>query len=260
MSDLRQLYPEIEPYAFGMLDVGDGHSLYWERVGTPGAKPAVFLHGGPGGGCGPGHRRLFDPSRYDVLLFDQRGCGRSTPHASLDLDHEAIGARAAALLIDAGHLAPLLIAPSSQLTYSQHFVSGWRRAFTERGLAVPEGHIHYTATTPDSGRGLARPLLALHPEANAAFVASEEAALGFVAGLALTGRVVGRDFALVTYGGTDLHDFLVPPVSAFHFPNIEVGARLADLLLQVMGGAAPEDLYATLDARFADHGSQFLKP
>ncbi|GGD13770.1 prolyl aminopeptidase [Aureimonas glaciei] len=84
MSDLRQLYPEIEPYESGMLDVGDGHSLYWERVGTPGAKPAVFLHGGPGGGCSPSHRRLFDPARYDVLLFDQRGCGRSTPHASLE--------------------------------------------------------------------------------------------------------------------------------------------------------------------------------
>lgn len=84
MSDLRQLYPEIEPYESGMLDVGDGHSLYWERVGTPGGKPAVFLHGGPGGGCSPSHRRLFDPARYDVLLFDQRGCGRSTPHASLE--------------------------------------------------------------------------------------------------------------------------------------------------------------------------------
>jgi proline iminopeptidase len=84
VSDLRQLYPEIEPYESGMLDVGDGHSLYWERVGTPGAKSAVFLHGGPGGGCSPSHRRLFDPARYDVLLFDQRGCGRSTPHASLE--------------------------------------------------------------------------------------------------------------------------------------------------------------------------------
>lgn len=81
---LRTLYPEIEPYASGMLDVGDGHSIYYERSGTPGAKPAVFLHGGPGGGISPAHRRLFDPARYDVLLFDQRGCGRSTPHASLD--------------------------------------------------------------------------------------------------------------------------------------------------------------------------------
>ncbi|TRW17706.1 prolyl aminopeptidase [Glacieibacterium frigidum] len=81
---LRTLYPPIEPYASGMLDVGDGHSVYWERCGTPGATPAVFLHGGPGGGCSPRHRRLFDPAKYDVLLFDQRGCGRSTPHANLD--------------------------------------------------------------------------------------------------------------------------------------------------------------------------------
>lgn len=81
---MRTLYPPIEPYASGHLDVGDGHRVYWEQVGTPGAKPAVFLHGGPGGGISPDHRRLFDPARYDVLLFDQRGCGRSTPHAELD--------------------------------------------------------------------------------------------------------------------------------------------------------------------------------
>ena len=81
---MRTLYPAIDPYASGHLDVGDGHSIYWERAGTPGAKPAIFLHGGPGGGISPDHRRLFDPERYDVLLFDQRGCGRSTPHASLD--------------------------------------------------------------------------------------------------------------------------------------------------------------------------------
>lgn len=81
---LRTLYPEIEPYASGHLDVGDGHLVYWERVGTPGAKPAVFLHGGPGGGISPSHRRLFDPALYDVTLFDQRGCGQSTPHAELE--------------------------------------------------------------------------------------------------------------------------------------------------------------------------------
>jgi len=80
----RTLYPEIEPYETGRLDVGDGHSLYWERCGTRGAKPVVFLHGGPGAGCSPGHRRQFDPARYDILLFDQRGCGRSRPHASLE--------------------------------------------------------------------------------------------------------------------------------------------------------------------------------
>lgn len=83
-SQYRTLYPEIEPYEHGMLQVGDGHSLYWERVGTPGAKPAVMLHGGPGAGCSDKHRRQWDPARYDVLLFDQRGCGRSTPFASLE--------------------------------------------------------------------------------------------------------------------------------------------------------------------------------
>lgn len=84
MSELRTFYPEIEPYASGMLDVGGGHSLYWERVGTKGGKPAVFLHGGPGGGMSPSQRRAFDPAKYDVLLFDQRGCGKSVPFAGLD--------------------------------------------------------------------------------------------------------------------------------------------------------------------------------
>ena len=83
MTERRTLFPEIEPRESGMLDVGDGHSLYWERSGTPGGKPVVFLHGGPGGGSSPSHRRQFDPARYDILVFDQRGAGRSTPHASL---------------------------------------------------------------------------------------------------------------------------------------------------------------------------------
>ena len=80
----RTLYPEIEPYETGMLDVGEGHRLYYERVGTPGAKPAVFLHGGPGGGMAPAHRRQWDPELYDVLLFDQRGCGKSLPFAEIE--------------------------------------------------------------------------------------------------------------------------------------------------------------------------------
>jgi proline iminopeptidase len=84
MIPLRSMYPPVEPYSTGILDVGDGHSIYYERVGTPGAKPALFLHGGPGGGISPDHRRLFDPDLYDVVLFDQRGCGRSTPYAALE--------------------------------------------------------------------------------------------------------------------------------------------------------------------------------
>ena len=83
-QELRTLYPPIEPFESGRLDVGDGHSLYWERCGTRGAKPVVFLHGGPGAGCSPDHRRQFDPERYDILLFDQRGCGRSLPYAELE--------------------------------------------------------------------------------------------------------------------------------------------------------------------------------
>ncbi len=81
---LRGLYPPIEPDDTGMLPVGDGHTIYWEWCGNPEGKPAVFLHGGPGGGCNADHRRQFDPRRYRVLLFDQRGCGRSKPHAELE--------------------------------------------------------------------------------------------------------------------------------------------------------------------------------
>ncbi|MGW2700449.1 prolyl aminopeptidase [Streptomyces sp. NPDC001340] len=76
------LYPEIEPYAHGMLDVGDDNLVYWETCGNPEGKPAVVLHGGPGSGCGPYPRRLFDPAAYRIVLLDQRGSGRSTPHAS----------------------------------------------------------------------------------------------------------------------------------------------------------------------------------
>ena len=78
------LYPPIKPFKTGVLDTGDGHQVYWELCGNPRGKPAVFVHGGPGAGCSADHRRLFDPARYCVLLFDQRGCGRSKPHANLE--------------------------------------------------------------------------------------------------------------------------------------------------------------------------------
>jgi len=76
------LYPEIEPYDQGMLDEGENNTIYWETCGNPSGKPVVVLHGGPGSGCTPGMRRFFDPTAYRVVLFDQRGCGRSRPHAS----------------------------------------------------------------------------------------------------------------------------------------------------------------------------------
>ncbi|MDQ6637347.1 MAG: prolyl aminopeptidase [Candidatus Dormibacteraeota bacterium] len=76
------MYPDIEPYDQGRLDVGDGNHMYWEASGNPVGKPAVVLHGGPGSGSAPPWRRYFDPAAYRVILFDQRGCGRSTPRAS----------------------------------------------------------------------------------------------------------------------------------------------------------------------------------
>jgi proline iminopeptidase len=75
-------YGPIEPYETGMLDTGDGNAIYWETCGNPDGAPAVIVHGGPGSGCKIGQRRLFDPERYRIILFDQRNCGRSTPHAS----------------------------------------------------------------------------------------------------------------------------------------------------------------------------------
>jgi proline iminopeptidase len=77
-------YPRIEPYDHGMLDVGDGQSLYWETCGNPAGKPAVVLHGGPGSGCTPRRRRYFDPAAYRIVLFDQRGAGGHTGGPGMD--------------------------------------------------------------------------------------------------------------------------------------------------------------------------------
>lgn len=77
-------YPAIEPYRTGKLDVSSKHSLYFEESGNPHGKPALFLHGGPGGGVDAWHRTFFDPRRYRIVLFDQRGAGKSTPYASLE--------------------------------------------------------------------------------------------------------------------------------------------------------------------------------
>ena len=78
------LYPPNEPYKSGYLDVDSQHSIYYEECGNPNGKPVVFLHGGPGGGCTEGYRQYFDPTFYRIILFDQRGAGRSKPHACLE--------------------------------------------------------------------------------------------------------------------------------------------------------------------------------
>lgn len=86
---MRDLYPEIEPVDSGLLDVGDGHQLYYEDCGARGGIPVVFLHGGPGSGAKPQHRQLFDPKRYRIIVFDQRGSGRSQPHGRLEANTTA---------------------------------------------------------------------------------------------------------------------------------------------------------------------------
>ena len=75
-------YPDIEPYQTGLLDTGDGNLVYWETCGNPDGVPALIVHGGPGSGCTTGSRRSFDPEKFRIILFDQRNCGRSLPHAS----------------------------------------------------------------------------------------------------------------------------------------------------------------------------------
>ena len=80
---IHELYPEIEPYHTEMLPVSDLHTIYVEEVGNPEGEPVVFLHGGPGGGCADDYRRYFDPKKWRIILFDQRGCKRSTPFAEL---------------------------------------------------------------------------------------------------------------------------------------------------------------------------------
>jgi proline iminopeptidase len=84
MLPMKTLYPAIEPFDTGRLKVSDIHELYYEQCGNPNGRPVVFLHGGPGGGLQPFYRQYFDPQAYRVVLLDQRGSGKSTPHANLE--------------------------------------------------------------------------------------------------------------------------------------------------------------------------------
>ena len=100
-ENLRTKYPALEAYKTGMLPVSDLHTIYWECSGNPDGNPVVVLHGGPGGGCPPSYRQYFDPAKYNIVMLDQRGAGKSLPFAELkenttwDLvaDIEKVGAR-----------------------------------------------------------------------------------------------------------------------------------------------------------------------
>lgn len=80
---MQSLFPEIEEFASHQLETGDGHTIYMEQAGNPEGIPAIFLHGGPGSGCNPNHRRYFNPDKYHIIIFDQRGCNRSTPQGCI---------------------------------------------------------------------------------------------------------------------------------------------------------------------------------
>mmetsp|Transcript_30940 Transcript_30940/g.97585 ORF Transcript_30940/g.97585 Transcript_30940/m.97585 type:complete len:152 (-) Transcript_30940:14-469(-) len=94
------LFPEIAPHKEGMLDVGDGHKLYYDVSGNPDGVPAIFLHGGPGAGCSPRCRRFFDPQHYRIVILDQRGSGKSTPNAADDLEGSLVENNTPALVSD----------------------------------------------------------------------------------------------------------------------------------------------------------------
>jgi len=125
---MREFYPPIEPYASGRLWVDDIHAVYWEECGNPNGLPVVFLHGGPGGGCSASSRRFFDPTRYRIVLFDQRGAGRSTPNgetrnnttAHLIADMEALRKLRG---IEAWHVFGGSWGSTLALAYAQEFAS-----------------------------------------------------------------------------------------------------------------------------------------
>ena len=142
---MTDLYPEIEPYEHGHLAVGDGQFIYWEICGNPRGKAAVVVHGGPGSGCTPWHRRLFDPSAYRLVLFDQRNCGRSTPHASL-LETDLASNTTEHLITDMEHLRQYL-----EIDYWLVFCGSWGStlalAYAERYPQRVSEMIHFGVTT-----------------------------------------------------------------------------------------------------------------
>jgi LacI family transcriptional regulator len=189
------------------------------------------------------------------LPFATFGRTNSAAHPFVDIDHQRIGHDAAERLTLAGHADPVLIAPPRDLSYSRQFLDGWHQFRSQKTGARPDRILH-AAGSPEGGRQAASELLQLYPDATAAFIASEEGALGFVSGLVAQGRQVGRDFAAITYGGSQLHSFLNPPLSAFLYPHFDIGERLARFLVQSIEGEAAASLQAVVEAKFVDLGSE----
>jgi proline iminopeptidase len=143
----RVRYPEIEPFEQGMLAVGDGNRIYWETCGNPAGMPALVLHGGPGSGCSASMRRYFDPQAYRIVLFDQRNCGRSTPHASdpaVSLDANTTGQ----LLADIERLREHLGIP-------RWLIFGWSWG-SVLALAYAERHTDRVSAAVLTGVGVGR--------------------------------------------------------------------------------------------------------
>ncbi len=146
-SAVRSRYPEIEPYDRGMLAVGDGNRIYWEACGNPDGKPALVLHGGPGSGCAPSMRRYFDPDAYRIVLFDQRNCGRSSPHAA-DPSVSLAANTTAHLIADIERLR-------EHLLVSRWLIFGWSWG-SALALAYAEQHTDKVSEAVLTGLGTGR--------------------------------------------------------------------------------------------------------
>lgn len=169
---MSKLYPEILPYKTGFLDVPDGHRIHFALSGSPSGQPVLLLHGGPGSGMSPGARRYFDPARYHIIQFDQRGCGLSTPNACQSLEanttHDLVSdieQLRTTLGIDSWHIFGVSWGSTLALTYAQAYptrvtgiilagVTMTRRSEIDwlyKGLSLflPEAWQHFIAFIPD---------------------------------------------------------------------------------------------------------------
>jgi LacI family transcriptional regulator len=135
------------------------------------------------------------------------------------------------------------------------FKRGWLQTHKERGIDIDPGSIIFSANSSNGGREIASILMEERPETTAAFIAHDDTAMGFISGLLPFGRRVGLDFGIITYGGTRMHSFINPPLSAFTFPHFRTGQSLAKLLVKLIEGENPKHLQEVSTAEFLDLGS-----